>query len=66
MCILFQKKIFQTVLLLNNMKYSKNRKYRDQEVILEKEIKTVKKKIKKKKESFFKKIGKKILNWFKR
>ena len=62
MCILFQKKIFQTVLLLNNMKYSKNRKYRDQEVILEKEIKTVKKK----KESFFKKIGRKILNWFKR
>jgi hypothetical protein len=48
------------------MKYSKNRKYRDQEVILEKEIKTVKKKIKKKKESFFKKIGRKILNWFKR
>jgi hypothetical protein len=44
------------------MKYSKNRKYRDQEVILEKEIKTVKKK----KESFFKKIGRKILNWFKR
>lgn len=62
MCILFQKKIFQTVLLLNNMKYSKNRKYRDQEVILEKEIKTVKKK----KESFFKKIKRKILNWFKR
>jgi hypothetical protein len=43
------------------MKYSKNRKYRDQEMIIEKEIKTVKKKIKKKKIGVFKKI----LNWFK-
>jgi hypothetical protein len=42
------------------MKYSKNRKYRDQEVIIEKEIKTVKKKIKRKKVGIFKKI----LNWF--
>lgn len=52
------------------MKYSKNRKYRDQEVVIEKEIITLSKKIKKsskpKKESFFKKIGKKILGWFKR
>lgn len=44
------------------MKYSKNRKYRDQEVIIEKEIKMIKKKIKKKKIGFFKKI----LNWFQR
>lgn len=48
------------------MKYSKNRKYRDQEVIIEKEIislnKKTKKNSKKKKEGFFKKI----LNWFKR
>lgn len=48
------------------MKYSKNRKYRDQEVIIEKEIislnKKTKKNPKKKKEGFFKKI----LNWFKR
>jgi hypothetical protein len=40
-----------------NMKYSKNRHYRDQEVIIEKEIKTLRKKIKKeKKKSFFKKV----------
>lgn len=40
------------------MKYSKNRKYRDQEIIIEKEIITLGKKIKKikKKESMFKKI----------
>jgi hypothetical protein len=48
------------------MKYSKKRKYRDQEVIIEKEIislnKKTKKNLKKKKEGFFKKI----LNWFKR
>lgn len=45
------------------MKYSKNRKYRDQEKTIEKEIITLGKKIKKskKKEGFFKKI----LNWFK-
>ena len=48
------------------MKYSKNRKYRDQEKTIEKEIKVVNKKIKNKKESFFKKIGKKFLNLFKR
>lgn len=46
------------------MKYSKNRKYRDQEVIIEKEIitlgKKIKKNTKKKKVGFFKKI----LNWF--
>jgi hypothetical protein len=30
------------------MKYSKNRKYRDQEKVIEKEIKVVRKKIKKK------------------
>ena len=49
-----------------NMKYSKNRKYRDQEKTIEKEIKIVKKKIKKKKESFFKKIGRNLLNLFKK
>jgi hypothetical protein len=40
------------------MKYSKNRKYRDQELIIEKEIITLGKKIKKgkKKEGVFKKI----------
>jgi hypothetical protein len=41
------------------MKYSKNKKYRDQEVIIEKEIITLNKRIKKKKvkkEGFFKKI----------
>ena len=48
------------------MKYSKSRKYRDQEKTIEKEIKIVKKKIKKKKESFFNKIGKKFLNLFKK
>ena len=48
------------------MKYSKNRKYRDQEKTIEKEIKIVKKKIKKKKESFFKKIGRNLLNLFKK
>lgn len=44
------------------MKYSKTRKYRDQEKTIEKEIKIVKKKIKKEKNKpeFFKKI----LNWF--
>jgi hypothetical protein len=47
-----------------DMKYSKNRKYRDQEVVIEKEIKTVKKKIKKKTsvlnkvKNFFKNIWK--------
>jgi hypothetical protein len=47
-----------------NMKYSSNRKYRDREVIIEKEIITLskKKKTKDKKVGFFKKI----LNWFKR
>lgn len=44
------------------MKYSKNRKYRDQEKTIEKEIKIVKKKIKKKKEGFFSKV----LRFFKR
>lgn len=48
------------------MKYSKNRHYRDQEVIIEKEIiflnKKIKKNSKKKKDGFLKKI----LNWFKR
>jgi hypothetical protein len=43
-----------------DMKYNKSRHYRDQEVIIEKEIKTLKKKIKRKKIGFFKKI----LNWF--
>jgi len=44
-----------------DMKYSKNRHYRDQEVIIEKEIKVVSKKnTKNKKVGFFKKI----LNWF--
>lgn len=47
------------------MRYSKNRKYRDQEIVIEKEIVTLSKKIKKqtkkKKNGFFKKI----LNWFK-
>lgn len=46
------------------MKYSKNRHYRDQEVIIEKEIitlgKKIKKNLKKKKTGIFKKI----LNWF--
>ena len=50
----------------NDMKYSKNRHYRDQEVIIEKEIivlnKKIKKNSKKKKDGFLKKI----LNWFKR
>lgn len=46
------------------MKYSKNRKYRDQEKVIEKEIKVVKKKIKKKAsvlekvKGFFKKLWK--------
>ena len=48
------------------MKYSKNRKYRDQEKTIEKEIiflgKKIKKNSKKKKDGFLKKI----LNWFKR
>ena len=52
------------------MKYSKNRKYRDQEVIIEKQIVTLSKKIKKqtkkKKESFFKRITKKVVNFFKK
>jgi hypothetical protein len=48
------------------MKYSKNRKYRDQEKTIEKEIKIVKKKIKKKKESLLNKIGRKFLNLFKK
>ena len=43
------------------MKYSKNRKYRDQEKTIEKEIKIVKKKIKKKKGFFAK-----LLSFFKR
>jgi hypothetical protein len=39
------------------MKYSKNRHYRDQEIIIEKEITTLRKKIKKgKKKGFFNKI----------
>jgi hypothetical protein len=48
------------------MKYSKNRKYRDQEIVIHKEIVTLKKTIKK--NSKKKKVGifKKILNWFKR
>ena len=44
-----------------NMKYSKNRHYRDQEVIIEKEIKTIKKKIKKKTS-----VLNKIKNFFKK
>lgn len=46
------------------MKYSKNRHYRDQEKIIEKEIKIVRKKIKKEKplaekiKGFFKKLWK--------
>ena len=48
------------------MKYSSNRKYRDQEVTIEKEIITLNKKIKK--NSKKKKVGffNKILNWFKK
>lgn len=46
------------------MKYSKNKKYRDQEKTIKKEIATLGKKIKKttkkKKVGFFKKV----LNWF--
>jgi hypothetical protein len=50
-----------------NMKYSKNRHYRDQEIIIEKEIVTLSKKLKKnKKETFLNKFGKKILSWFKK
>lgn len=52
------------------MKYSRNRKYRDQEIIIEKEIITLGKKIKKnskkKKESFFQKIKKKIVDFSKK
>jgi hypothetical protein len=52
------------------MKYSKNRKYRDREMVIEKEFITLSKKVKKnsksKKESFFKKIGNKLLSWFKK
>lgn len=45
------------------MKYSKNRHYRDQEIVIKKEIATLGKKIKKNTKK--KKVGffKKILNW---
>jgi len=67
MCILFQKKIFQTVLLLNNMRYSQ-RKYRDKSIeIVEEVVETKKKKIKKeKRKGFFAKIKDTIKNIFKR
>jgi hypothetical protein len=45
------------------MKYSKNRKYRDQEMIIEKEIITLGKKIKKSKKK--KGILNKVLDFFK-
>lgn len=52
------------------MKYSKNRKYRDQEIVIEKEIITLGKKLKKnskkKKESFFQRIKNKIVNFSKK
>ena len=45
------------------MKYSKNRKYRDQEMVIEKEIITLGKRIKKNKKN--KNIFQKITNFFK-